>query len=337
MNNILVVGAGLSGAVIARELAEFGCNVHVIDKRDHVAGNAYDYQDSYTGIRIHKYGPHIFHTNNKKAFTWFTRFGEWVNYKHKVKAKLKNGQMVTLPVNLTTKRIVGENNLLDVLFRPYTKKMWNKEIEELSPTILNRLPTRDDDNEYYFPNDQYQFMPKSGYTSIFKEIFDHKNIKVSLNTPFHKHMKKDYDHIFNSMSIDEYFDYRYGKLPYRSIKFLTSTLGETQYYGLPVVNFTDMGPFTRVTEWKCFPSHGENKNCTVVTFEEPCDYMDNNLERYYPVKDIDGSNRRTYQSYKLLVEDNMTFIGRCGMYVYIDMDQAIHSSLITAQKFKDTI
>jgi len=332
---ILIVGAGFSGAVIARECAAAGHLVKVIDKRDHIGGNAYDYIDS-NGIRIHKYGPHLFHTNNEKVVQWLSQFTEWQPYQHKVKAQLNDGTYVTLPVNKETKEIVGEDNVLDIFFRPYTKKMWGKSLDELDPSIINRVPIRDDDNELYFPNDEYQMMPKKGYTEIFHNIFNHSNIEVELNVEFDKSMEEEYDYIFNSMPIDMYFDYDYGELPYRSIKFHNVTLQQPRVLPTATVNFTHDGPYTRVTEWKNIPCHGSNDYTTVLTYEQPCDYKDNDYERYYPVKDLEGTNRETYKKYKDRVdEDKMTFIGRCGMYVYVDMHQAISSALATARRFLD--
>ena len=329
---ILVVGAGFSGAVIAHQLANAGHDITVIDERDHIGGNAYDYTND-KGIRIHKYGPHLFHTNNKKVFDWITQFDEWVPYKHKVKAQLEDGRYVTLPVNRETKEIVGEENIISTFFAPYTYKMWGKTIEELDPSIINRIPMRDDDNEYYFPNDQYQVLPKNGYTRIFELILDKKNITVNVSQRFERKMEKEFDHVFNSMPIDDYFHYAYGTLPYRSIKFHHVDLPLVKALPTGTVNFTHDGPYTRVTEWKNLPEHGINNQYTTLTYEEPCDYMVNDFERYYPVKDVKGENRKKYQQYKKLIRSNMTFIGRCGMYVYIDMHQAISSALYTAKKF----
>ena len=332
MKSILIVGAGFSGAVIARELAEAGHRVTIIDQRNHIGGNAYDYD--HEGIRIHKYGPHLFHTNNKEVVDWLSKFTEWVDYKHKVKAQLDDGTYVTLPVNRETKKIVGEENILDTFFRPYTLKMWGKTLDELDPSIINRIPTRDDDNELYFPNDEYQMMPKDGYTKLFENIFKHKYIKVFTGTKFSTSMEKKYDHVFNSMPIDEYFKYKHGELPYRSIKFHHKTVPMARVLPTATVNFTHNGPYTRVTEWKNIPNHGIDSKQTIITYEEPCDYKDNNKERYYPVKDVDGVNRETYKKYKEMVDtDRMTFIGRCGMYVYVDMHQAISSALATAKRF----
>ena len=275
----------------------------------------------------------MFHTNNKKVYDWVTQFDEWVEYKHKVKAQLDDGQYVTLPVNKETKEIVGEENIVSTFFAPYTYKMWGKTIEELDPSILKRVPIRDDDNEYYFPNDTYQVLPKNGYTRIFELILDEKNITVITSQRFNRSMEKEYDHVFNSMPIDDYFGYAYGTLPYRSIKFHHVDLPMNKVLPTGTVNFTHDGPYTRVTEWKNLPCHGINNQYTTLTYEEPCDYMVNDFQRYYPVKDVNGENRKKYEQYKSLTRSNMTFIGRCGMYVYIDMHQAINSALSTAEKF----
>ena len=335
MTTILIVGAGFSGAVLARQLVDNNPDIYIdlIDERDHIGGNAYDYTNKH-GIRIHKYGPHLFHTNNEIVWNWISRYGEWVEYYHKVKALLNDGRYVTLPVNKETKKIVGEENVIKTFFAPYTYKMWGKTIEELDPGIIKRIPIRDDDNELYFPNDKYQFLPKDGYTAVFDEILSHKRITVSLSTPYEKQMESaGYAHIFNAMPIDEYFNYKHGELPYRSIKFHNVDLPLKKVLPSTVVNFTHDGPYTRMTEWKNMAAHGENNQWTSLTYEEPCDYRDNNMERYYPVKDIAGDNKRTYKKYKEMVKPNMTFIGRCGMYAYIDMHQAINSSLQTATKY----
>lgn len=335
MTTILIVGAGFSGAVLARELVDNNPDIYIdlIDERDHIGGNAYDYTNKH-GIRIHKYGPHLFHTNNEIVWNWISRYGEWVEYRHKVKALLNDGRYVTLPVNKETKKIVGEENVIKTFFAPYTYKMWGKTIEDLDPGIIKRIPIRDDDNELYFPNDKYQFLPKDGYTAVFDEILSHKRITVSLSTPYERQMESaGYAHIFNAMPIDEYFNYKHGELPYRSIKFHNVDLPLKKVLPSTVVNFTHDGPYTRMTEWKNMAAHGENNQWTSLTYEEPCDYRDNNMERYYPVKDIAGDNKRTYKKYKEMVKPNMTFIGRCGMYAYIDMHQAINSSLQTATKY----
>lgn len=329
---VLVVGAGFAGAVYARELAEDGYDVTVIDERFHIAGNAYDYINA-DGIRVHKYGPHIFHTNNERVVEWLSNFTEWTEYKHKVLAKHTDGKFYVLPVNRKTKELLGEKNILDIFFKPYTKKMWDKELEELNPKILERVPVRDDDNELYFPDDSFQKMPTEGYTKLFERIFDHENITVKLNTSFNKDMEDEYDHVFNSMPIDVYYDNLHGELPYRSIKFETVTLPEQKVYKTSTTNFTTSGGPTRVTEWKNFPNHGKNLYATTLTYEFPCDYRSNNMERYYPVKDIEGINTEVYKQYRDEPNDKVSFIGRCGTYQYLDMHQVINQSLVGVMKF----
>jgi UDP-galactopyranose mutase len=330
--NILVVGAGFSGATVARQLAEAGHKVTVIDKKDHLGGHAYDFVNA-SGIRVHKYGPHIFHTSNQKVVDFLTRFTEWVDYKHKVKAMLANGRLVTLPVNAETSAVVGPDRVLDTFFRPYTRKMWGVELEELDKDVLKRVPVRSDMNEFYFPNDSFQAMPKHGYTKLFEALLSHANIQVNLNTPYSHDLSREYLHTFNSMPIDEYFGFQLGELPYRSIKFHHFSLPVPKLFEVSVVNFTDDGPYTRITEWKNFPNHGLSEGISSFTLEEPCDYKVNNMERYYPVKDLRGESSGIYKAYAKLCPANVTFIGRCGLYVYLDMHQAVSSAMAIASNF----
>ena len=331
---ILIVGAGFSGAVIARELAEIGHVVHIIDKRNHIGGNAFDFVNEL-GIRIHKYGPHLFHTNNRKVFEWLSKYTKWVPYKHKVKALLKDGTYVTLPVNNNTIKIVGRENIIETFVRPYSEKMWGMKLEEIDPQILNRVPVREDENEFYFPNDEFQYMPVDGYTKLFENILNHPNISIQLNEPYIKGIENNYLHCFNSMPIDEYYDYCFGELPYRSIKFESINLPMPKALPTTVVNFTHSGPNTRVTEWKHIPNHGENELATTITLEVPCDYKENNFERYYPVKDASGQNRELYLKYASIKNEKMTFIGRLGLYSYLDMDQCISNALNTVLKYEN--
>lgn len=331
---ILVVGAGLSGAVVARELAEKGCQVIVIDKREHIAGNIYDYINEH-GIRIHKYGPHLFHTKNKKVFDWLSRYTEWIPYKHKVKAMLDDGRFVTLPVNKETKNIVGEENIIETFIRPYTEKMWGMKLEEVSPNIINRVPIRDDENEYYFPDDHYQCVPKEGYTKMIENIFNHDNISIVLGKAFSKTMEDEFDHIFNSMPIDEYYEYQFGKLEYRSIKFHHVNLPSSRIYPVSQVNFTNNGPFTRIIEWKNIHGHGENNVWTSLTYEEPCHYSENDNEKYYPVRDKEGKYAAIYRNYLEIKNPKVTFIGRLGNYAYLDMDQCVNASLLIMKNNKN--
>lgn len=335
-NNILVVGAGFSGAVIARELADAGHAITLIDKRPHVAGNAHDYVN-HLGIRVHTYGPHLFHTSNQKVVDWLSRFTGWLDYKHKVKALLKDGRLVTLPVNLETIEQVGRDQVIDTFFRPYSQKMWGMALEQLDPDILNRVPVREDLNEFYFPDDAFQALPSEGYAALFDSMLKHPRIDVRLNTPFQQGMEREHRHTFNAMPIDEFFAYQHGHLPYRSIKFHQVDVPVPKIYPVATVNFTHDHPYTRVTEWKNLPGNPGDVGWTSLTIEEPCADADNHFERYYPVKDLQGENKALYTRYKQMVPDNMTFIGRCGQYVYLNMDQAVSSALAVANKFLQSI
>ena len=335
MKTFLIIGAGLSGCTVARTLADAGHTVHIVEKRPHLGGNVFDYVNEH-GHRIHKYGPHIFHTSNMEVVDFLSRFTEWVPYEHRVKALLEDGQLVTLPVNKETKAIVGEENVIETFFRPYTEKMWGMKLEDVAPSVLKRVPVRDDMNELYFPDDTFQAMPKYGYISMINEMLNHANISCDYDSDLSKSntlsrltlsLLTKADHVFNSMPIDEYFEYEHGKLAYRSLRFHTQSVPIGQAFPVANVNFTDREPYTRVTEWKNFPnSYGDSK-FTTLTWEEPCNDFDNNNERFYPVKDVDGKNRELYNEYRKMVDtDRMTFIGRLGMYVYTNMDMAVNSS-----------
>jgi len=321
--NYLVVGAGFSGATVARMLAEQGHTITVIDQRPHIGGNAYDYVDQY-GLRVHKYGPHLFHTSNKKVYDWLSRFTEWVPYEHYGKALLADGTYVPWPANLNTLDRVPADDYVKTFIEPYSTKMWGKYYKELDPEVLNRVRIRDNrDNRYY--EDTYQVFPANGYEALFTNIFDHPNITVKLSTPFDRTLETAFDHTFNSMAIDEYYDYCYGALPYRSIKFHHYSLPVPHLFPTTTVNFTHDGPYTRATEWKHISAHGENPHYTSITVEEPCDPAEVNGEKYYPV--LTPANKLLHKNYKAIPNDRVTFIGRCGNYVYLDMHQAISSAM----------
>jgi len=221
---ILIVGAGLSSSVIAHELAKQDCinSIDIIDSRDHIAGNLFDYIDE-NGVNVHKYGPHIWHTNSEKIHKYMSNFTNWVEYKHKVKELLNNGEYVTIPANKETKEKLDSLGLdvIETLFRPYSEKMWGIPLEELNPDIIKRVPIRDDLNDLYFQKDKFQGFPDKGYTNMIENMLKNDKISIKLNTKFSSDMNNidKYDHIFNAMSIDEYFKYSEGILPYRSLKF----------------------------------------------------------------------------------------------------------------------
>ncbi|QGM99742.1 NAD(P)-binding protein [Methylocystis parvus] len=359
----MIVGAGFAGAVHARQLAEAGFEAHVIDKRPHIAGNAYDFVNE-NGVRVHAYGPHLFHTKQRHIVDWLQKFTEFAPYSHKVRAFIAPDSYVPLPINLNTINVIfgvelkneteAKNflasvaipcespknaaeylyskigvKLTDLFFRPYTKKMWLMDLEEMSASVVQRIPINYDETDTYFSREEIQVMPRNGYTAIFEKILDHTNIEVETNASYEKGMERDYLYCFNSMPIDEYFDFVHGRLPYRSIRFhhRTEPLFTQEW---SVTNFTDSSPFTRETSWHVLPDHHVNPTGNVtITREEPCDYADNNFERYYPVKTADGRYQSLYAIYKndAKLLPNMSFIGRCGTYQYLDMDQVINQSL----------
>ena len=399
---ILVVGAGFAGATTARLLAEAGYKVLVIDKRDHVAGNAYDFTNEY-GIRVHRYGPHLWHTSNTEVHEWASKFTEWEPYRHRVRAETDAGISVPLPINhetieevflfefedfledhpewqgtmddfvgqymakpgahaafletlvehhpvVITSRQHVENSvgkeLCDLFFAPYTKKMWGLELEQLPASVAARIPTNVENmSHFYFPKDRHQFLPKEGYTRMVWSMLEHQNIDVRLGSVFEGGqvwrngypLMDKFDHVFTSQPIDTYYDCMYGELPWRSVKMHTMTVPLPSALPSPVLNFTHNGPHTRVTEWKKLPAHGDNPHFTTLTFEEPCDYRDNDMERYYPVKsaDVNDPNRALYQRYRERADadTNVTFIGRCGMYVYTDMAPCISATMSIVKKF----
>ena len=334
---ILVVGAGLSGCTVARLMAEAGHAVTLIDERAKIGGNCSDRVDE-NGILYHEYGPHLFHTNNEKVFQWLSRFTEWVPYRHKVKAMLDDGRLVPFPVNAETLKIVPKEKVVDVFFRPYSEKMWGMPLEKVSPAILSRVPVREDFVEEYFPKDAFQFMPKLGFQAMFDQMVAHRNIVVKLNEKYAKNWKdgREYDLTFNSMSIDEYFEFKYGKLEYRSIRFHHFDLPLPFVFPVVTVNFTNKSRYTRATEWKNIPnslSYNRNSFCTKITIEEPCDAKENSWQRFYPVPDSDGRNMKSYLSYEKECPDNMIFIGRCGKYKYLNMDQAVELAMEVCRKW----
>jgi UDP-galactopyranose mutase len=373
VQRILVVGAGFAGATYARELAVRGYHVDVIDKRPHVAGNAYD-EVTASGVRVHRYGPHLLHTNNVEVVQWLKRFSTFVPYEHRVSVALADGAFVPLPINRQTinavfatrlrdkaevheflRRLaipcevprnaaeylasqIGET-LTDLFFRPYTRKMWGLDLEDMDAAVVRRIPLRHDDEDRYFPDDQFQMLPRNGYAEVVGAVLDHPNIRVTLQVSFDRTMLPQYLHCFNSMPIDEYFDFVFGPLPYRSIRFHHHEEAYGSAFGTTsVVNFSDTSNYTRRTDWSRLPAHTETqtgRKC--VTIEEPCDYTANQLERYYPVRTHDGRHGRTYARYKALAdaEAKLTFIGRCGTYQYLDMHQVINQSLRGAHAWMD--
>lgn len=328
---VLVVGAGLTGVAVARTLAEAGIDIDLIDRRSHLAGNAYDFTNEL-GIRVHKYGPHLFHTNNTRVVEWLSQFTEWTDYQHRVTALLDDGTYVPFPPNQTTKQRVSEDQLVDVFYKPYTEKMWAMPWDEISESVVSRVKIKTNNCDLYFPNDSFQALPKLGYTHLVENAVDHLNIKVQLSTEYSHELLDHYDHCFYSGPIDEFWNERFGKLPYRSLEFTSVNLPITRLFPTSVVNFTHTGPSTRVTEWKNLPGHGSNPYNTTITYETPCEPATFD-DCYYPVPDLKNQNRLLYKKYYNLNVEKVTFIGRCGTYTYINMDQAINQGLQVANKF----
>lgn len=364
MKKILIVGAGFSGAVIARQLAENGYHIKVIDSRDHIGGNCHTKRDENTDVMVHTYGPHIFHTDNEKVWAYINQFGDMMPYVNRVKA-ITNGAVYSLPINLHTinqfferacspkeaktliekqsdlsivdpqtfaeqaLRFVGED-LYQAFFYGYTKKQWGVEPTELPASILKRLPVRFNYDDNYF-NHKYQGMPKTGYTEIIRQILAHDNISVQLNTPFDESMKSDADHIFWSGPIDAWFNFEYGRLGYRTLDF-ERFYDEGDYQGNAVINYCDADvPYTRITEHKHFsPWEAHEKTVCYKEYSRECEAKD---IPYYPIRLVKDKSLLEQYVEKAKQEKNVTFVGRLGTYRYLDMDVTIAEALATAEFF----
>jgi len=361
MFDYLIVGAGFAGSVLAERLAtQANKKVLIIDKREHIAGNAYDYYNN-DGILIHKYGPHIFHTNSKEVFEYLGQFTPWRPYEHKVLASV-DGQQVPIPINLNTiNQLYGLNlcsaqvedffaeraeqvqrvktsedvvvskvgrELYEKFFRGYTRKMWDLDPSDLDASVTARVPTRTNRDDRYF-TDTYQAMPLYGYTAMFQNMLSHKNIKVMLNTDYkeiidiipHKNL------IFTG-PVDEYFDYCYGKLPYRSLEFKFETIDKEYFQATGTVNYPNEQLYTRITDFKYLTGQVHPK--TAVVYEFPKAEGD----PYYPVPRPE--NAELYKKYQQLAATmkNTYFVGRLATYKYYNMDQVVAQALTTFKKIQ---
>jgi UDP-galactopyranose mutase len=350
----LIVGAGFSGSVLAERLARVaGKRVLLIDKRPHIAGNAYDHHDE-AGVLVHRYGPHIFHTNSKEVFDYLGQFTEWRPYQHRVKASV-DGQLLPIPINLDTVNelyglklssydvesffnaaaercetvktsedvIVSRvgRELYEKFFRNYTRKQWGMDPSELDAQVTARVPVRTNRDDRYF-TDVYQAMPRRGYTRMFERMLDHPNIKVMLNTSYGEICDEvAYGEVIYTGPIDEYFGYCYGKLPYRSLTFAFETFETPQVQPVAVINYPNEQPYTRVTEFKHLTGQVHPK--TTVVYEYPQAEGD----PYYPVPRPE--NATLYQQYKALADSTpgVHFVGRLGTYKYYNMDQVTAQAL----------
>ncbi|MFC2135595.1 UDP-galactopyranose mutase [Bacteroidota bacterium] len=356
MYDFLIVGAGFAGAVTAERIAsQLNKKVLLVEKRNHIGGNAYDEKNEY-GILVHKYGPHIFHTNSKMVFEYLSRFTDWIPYEHKVLAKHKE-QLYPIPINrITLNKLYNLNlqssvdveeyynsvkehrfpvsnsediiinqvghDLFERFFKYYTKKQWDLYPNELSPSVCGRIPVRINDDCRYF-TDKYQFMPKDGYTKMFEKMLDHKNIEIALNTDYKDVINNiKYDRMIYTGPIDYYFDYEFGKLPYRSICFEYKNLCQKYFQSSAQVNYVDNSvKYTRVVEHKYLSK--SNSDFTTVSYE----YPSIKGEPFYPIP-TEG-NRNIFRNYKVEMnkQKKVLFCGRLSEYQYYNMDQVIASSL----------
>ncbi|HWL28594.1 MAG TPA: UDP-galactopyranose mutase, partial [Burkholderiaceae bacterium] len=351
----LIVGAGFAGSVLAERLAAgLGKKVLVIDRRPHVGGNAYDFYNE-DGILIHKYGPHIFHTNSEKVMEYLSQFTGWRPYEHRVLAHV-DGQLVPIPINLATlSRLYGRaftpaeaeeflaaraesvphiktsedvvvstvgRELYEKFFRGYTRKQWGLDPSALDKSVTARVPTRTSMDDRYF-TDTYQCMPMNGYTRMFENMLDHPNITVATGTSFADVKGSvQYGHLVYCGPIDEFFDYRYGRLPYRSLRFRHVTLDQAEFQPAAVVNYpSEDVPFTRITEYKYLT--GQRHAKTSLTYEFPSADGD----PYYPVPRPE--NAELFRKYQALADDMpaVTFVGRLATYRYYNMDQVVAQAL----------
>jgi UDP-galactopyranose mutase len=362
----LIVGAGFAGSVLAERLAsQHGARVLLIDRRDHVGGNAYD-EPNEAGILYHKYGPHIFHTNSEQVVDYLSQFTEWRPYEHRVRAVVRD-KLVPIPINRTTLNALFDldlktdeeaaeylasraepveeirtsedvvinavgQELYELFFRGYTRKQWGLDPSELDKQVTSRIPTRTNTDDRYF-SDTFQAMPLHGYTKMFKRMVDHPLIDVRTGVDFAElrpHAHDIAEHIIYTGPIDEYFDFRFGKLPYRSLKFDHQTLDKEWHQPVAVVNYPDeQVPYTRISEYKHLT--GQEAPVTTITYEYPSAEGD----PYYPIPRPE--NQELFKKYEALADatDNVTFVGRLATYRYYNMDQIVGQALATFRRMDE--
>lgn len=359
MQEFLVVGAGFAGSVVARELAEAGHRVQVIDRRPHIGGNAFDEMDEH-GVLVHRYGPHIFHTNAERIFAYLSRFTKWRPYEHRVLGVVE-GRAYPFPINRDTlnqlyglsldaqgaaehlERVreprhpvrtsedvvlnsVGRD-LYEKFFLNYTRKQWGLEPSELKAGVAARIPVRTDQDDRYF-TDTYQAMPRDGYTRLFQNLLDHPRIELSLCTDFEGVCGRgEYGHVVYTGPVDAYFGYCYGRLPYRSLRFEHEHLPHTpQVQAVGTVNYPNDHAYTRITEFKHLT--GQTHPGTSIVREYPQEEGD----PYYPVPREE--NEALFKRYEALAlqERDVTFVGRLAQYRYYNMDQVVGAALSAAKR-----
>ena len=362
MFDYLIVGAGFAGSILAERLAnQSGKKVLIVDRRSHIGGNAYDHYNE-AGILVHKYGPHIFHTNSRDVFEYLSHFTEWRRYEHRVLASV-DGQLVPIPINLNTiNKLYGlklnsfelekffesvaepidlirtsedvvvnkvGRELYEKFFRNYTRKQWGVDPSELDKSVTARVPTRTNRDDRYF-TDTYQAMPLYGFTRMFENLLNHPNIKVMLNTDYREIREIiPYKEMIYTGPVDEFFDCRFGKLPYRSLEFKHETLNESIHQTAPVVNYPNEHLYTRITEFKYLT--GQEHAKTSIVYEFPKAEGD----PYYPVPRPENAD--LYKKYKALADatSNVEFVGRLATYKYYNMDQVVAQALAVYAKLSD--
>ncbi len=354
----LVVGAGFAGAVVAERLAAAGLKVIVLDRRAHVGGNAFDHHDA-AGLLVHRYGPHIFHTNSEAVFEYLSRFTEWRPYQHRVKAWV-DGRLVPIPINLDTiNELYGTRldsfameeflraraeprpevrtsedvivsrvgrELYDKFFKHYTRKQWGLDPSELDAAVTARVPVRTNRDDRYF-TDRFQAMPRHGYTRMFERMLTHPNVKILLNAD-HREAEQflPFRETIYTGPIDEYFEFALGRLPYRSLSFRHETHDLRRFQPAPVVNYPNENAYTRITEFKWLT--GQEHEKTSIVYEYPTDEGD----PYYPVPRPE--NQALYRRYERLAlsTPRVHFAGRLGTYRYYNMDQVVAQALTLARR-----
>jgi len=361
MFDYIIIGAGFVGSVLAERIAnKLNKKVLIIEKRNHIGGNCYDFKDE-NGIIVHKYGPHIFHTNYKEVWDYLSQFTEWIPYQHKVLGFI-DGKFVPIPFNLNSlyelmplklaerleEKLInnfGYNKKVPILelrktkdkdlkfladfiyekvFLHYTEKQWGIKPEEMDPLVTARVPVVISRDDRYF-QDKYQGIPKDGYTKLFERMLENKNIEIQLNTDFKKIKDKiKYDIMFYTGPIDEFFDYKFGKLNYRYLKISFKTLNKESYQPASVINYPDLKyKFTRITEFKKLTQQKHAK--TTIGIECP----GNKGFMAWPF--LDEKNKTIFKEYwqeaGKLKKKNIYFVGRLAEYRYYDMDDAVKNSL----------
>lgn len=360
----LIVGAGFAGSVLAERIAsQRRESVLLLDRRNHVGGNAYDCYDE-AGILIHRYGPHIFHTNAQSIVDYLSQFTAWRPYEHRVLSSV-DGKLLPIPINLDTiNRLYGleltsaeleeffasrretveevrtaedvvvstvGRELYEKFFRGYTRKQWGVDPSMLSKSVTARVPTRTDRDDRYF-GDSFQNMPASGYTRMFQRMLDHPNIKIMLQTDYREVRDTiPFRRMIYTGPIDEYFDWKLGRLPYRSLRFEHVTLDREQFQPVAVVNYPQTENYTRITEYKHLT--GQRNPRTSLTYEYPTDIGD----PYYPVPRAE--NETLYKRYEALATacPDVWFVGRLATYRYYNMDQVVGQALATFARIQKSL